>query len=388
MPGRCTRVAVAAAALVALPVACVQVATSPAAIAASTRPMQPRGLDAYVVDGTGAITPLFTPGLAENPVGVGSDPTSVAFTPNGNEAYVVDTGDNAVTPISIDGPVSTAGAEIRVGHDPIAIAITPNGRTALVADHNSPYGVTPINLLTNAPGHRIKVGMSPEEIAITPNGKYAYVTNVNSDSVSVIQFKATPTVVKTIGVGFAPEAVAVTPNGKYVLVGNNGSGTVTRIAVATNKAGKPVRVGRFPAAIAITPNSKYAYVTNNASGTVSQVLIARDRVVRTIKTGGFPDSVVVTPNGKYAFVASFTEQGDDWARDHTVTAITVSTGATHQIGVGKGPIALAATLDSSLVYVANYSSGTVSPIDVATATAGAAITLDGQKDPVFIAIRP
>jgi hypothetical protein len=38
--------------------------------------------------------------------------------------------------------------------------------------------------------------------------------------------------------------------------------------------------------------------------------------------------------------------------------------------------------------VANWSSDTVSPIDVATAAAGPALTLSGQHEPVYIAIRP
>ena len=229
------------------------------------------------------------------------------------------------------------------------IAITPNCKTAMVANHNSPYGVTPISLANHHPGSRIKVGMAPEEIAITPNGRYAYVTNTTSDTVSVLDFPAghAPHVIKTIRVGFSPEGISVTPNGKY------------------------------------------AFVANNGSGTVSEIQISRDRVIHTIRTRGFPEAVAVTPNSKYAFVSDFTEQGDNWAADHTVTAITVATGAVRrQITVGHGPIALGATLDGLIVYVANWSSNTVTPIDVATATTAPAIGLAGQKEPVYIAIRP
>ena len=354
---RRTAVISAATVLVAMPMAVFLAAAGPAALAAGRAgapaatpdgPAQARRLIAYVVNGTGTLTPVFGNGSTGPAITVGSDPIQAVFAPSGAAAYVA-TGDNAITPVTIDGAASTPGPQIHVGHDPVAIAITPNGKTALVANHNSPYGVTPISLANHHPGRRIKVGMAPEEIAITPNGRYAYVTNTTSDTVSVLDFPAghAPHVIKTIRVGFSPEGISVTPNGKY------------------------------------------AFVANNGSGTVSEIQISRDRVIHTIRTRGFPEAVAVTPNSKYAFVSDFTEQGDNWAADHTVTAITVATGAVRrQITVGHGPIALGATLDGLIVYVANWSSNTVTPIDVATATTAPAIGLAGQKEPVYIAIRP
>ena len=111
-------------------------------------------------------------------------------------------------------------------------------------------------------------------------------------------------------------------------------------------------------------------------------------MVKTIRTGGFPDDMVITPNGKFGYVASWDQQAIK-THLHSVTAIRLSTGAViRHITVGRDPIALAMAPDGAVVYSANWKSDTVSPVSVATNTAGPAIGLAGFHQPEFIAIRP
>jgi hypothetical protein len=49
---------------------------------------------------------------------------------------------------------------------------------------------------------------------------------------------------RTIEVGAQPLAAAIAPGGRTANVVSFGSGTVTPIATATNRPGKPIRVGR------------------------------------------------------------------------------------------------------------------------------------------------
>jgi YVTN family beta-propeller protein len=150
-----------------------------------------------------------TPGT---PILVGSHPSWIAITPDGNTAYVTNTDSNTVTPIAV--ATNTPGIPIVVGHAPVAVAITPNGKTAYVSNANNgsdPYdnAVVPIDLATNTPGNPIHTGTNPVRIAITPDGVTAYVANAVSNTVTPIDV-ATNTPGTPIPVGSLPLGIAIT----------------------------------------------------------------------------------------------------------------------------------------------------------------------------------
>jgi YVTN family beta-propeller protein len=112
-------------------------------------------------------------------------------------AYVANLGSNTVTPI--DTATGTTGSPTAVGTEPGSVAITPNGKTAYVVNQTSD-NVTPIDTLTNIAGTPISVGSFPQGIAIAPDGKMAYVTNGSSNTVTPINI-ATNTTQPWIPVG-------------------------------------------------------------------------------------------------------------------------------------------------------------------------------------------
>jgi len=330
-------------------------------------------------------TPLYGGG-ATGPAVIINGALEAAFTPDGSVAYV--TGDDNVTPVSVADTIS-AGDPVPLprshyGADEVAVAVTPDGKTALVVDNFAPYWVSFVSTATNTVIAKVKAGVDPIALAIAPDGRYAYVANVDSGTVTPISIAARRAL-RPIRVGYDPVDIAITPNGRYAYVVDNGSAAVTPIRLAGNRALRPIRVGRHPAAIAITPDGRHAYVTNNSSGTVSKISLATRRVTATIRTAACPDGIVITPDGKHAYVGSFDYEAIN-RHLHTVTAIGLASGHTSRIGVGRGPIALAYA--AGVVYVADYYSATVTPISVATATAGPPIGLAGQRYPEYIAIRP
>jgi hyaluronoglucosaminidase len=175
---------------------------------------------------------------------VGNSPVAIAITPNARTAYVANSGDATVTPIS--PPAGTPGAPIRVAKHPDAIAITADGRTAYVASDLAATGpgytpprpgkVTPIDLATGTAGKPIQVGLLLDAIAITTDGRAAYVAN------------------------------------KGLNVGGIGH-TVTPISLATGTPGPAIQVGNGPFAIAITTDGRTAYVVTNAHNTVTPIKI-------------------------------------------------------------------------------------------------------------------
>jgi YVTN family beta-propeller protein len=114
------------------------------------------------------------------------NPTEAALSPDGNFAFITDSGQNEVVPVDLNN--ESASTPIAVGSNPIGIAITPDGKRAYVTDFGS-NNVTPIDLSTNTAGEPIAVGSNPIGIAITPDGKRAYVTDFGQGTFVSIDLK-------------------------------------------------------------------------------------------------------------------------------------------------------------------------------------------------------
>ncbi|MGA3059065.1 MAG: YncE family protein [Candidatus Bathyarchaeia archaeon] len=200
-------------------------------------------------------------------------------------------------------------ATIPVGSNPKSVAVTPNGAYAYVTNCYARGSVSVISTATNTVTATVTVGRNPYGVAITPNGAYAYVTNCGNSSVSVIS-TATNAVTATITVGWYPYDVAITPDGAYgyVTLGPSSisSGSVAVINTATY-AVTATSVNN-PFGVAITPNGEYAFVTNpniTSSGTVS---------------------VISTPNALVAPTITATPVTTDQGRTISLTSSAVTTG--------------------------------------------------------------
>jgi YVTN family beta-propeller protein len=348
----------------------ITVGSNPYAVAVT-----PDGKTAYVTnEGSGTVTPITvatnTPG---SPITVGSDPEGVAVTPDGKTAYVANLGDGTVTPITV--ATNTAGSPITVGSNPYGVAVAPAPQTVYVTNSSSGT-VTPIAVATNTAGTAIGGFSGPHGVAVTPDGQTVYVVN-NAGSVQAVNVATGALEGAAINVGSAPQGIAITPDGQTAYVANGNSNTVTPITLASNPShdtvGTAIPVGSEPRAIAITPDGQTAYVTNQVSGTVTPITVATNSAGTPITVSGGAFAIAITPNGQTAYVAAGT----------SVTPITLASNPSDDtvgtaITVGSGANAVAITPDGKTAYVDNDSPGTVTPINVATNTAGTPITLGGS----------
>jgi YVTN family beta-propeller protein len=167
------------------------------------------------------------------------------------------------------------------------------------------------------------------------------------------------------------------------------NGYVTPIDTATNTAGAHIRVGSAPRNMVAAANGKtvYALVVGaepQSPGSLIPISTATDKKARPIKiVGGDPSADAITPNGKTIYVAN--------TFSNTVTPVTVATGtAGKPIKVGNDPEELAITPNGKTVYVVNLpvngTAGTVTPISTATNTPGRAIPVGAG--PAAIVITP
>src|SRR6266446_2353259 len=229
-------------------------------------------------------------------------PFGVAISPNGQFAYVTNTGAvcdlcpiNQPSSVSvIDTTTYSVVATIPVGQYPAGVAITPNGAFAYVANFNS-NSVSVIDTATNTVTATVPVGINPLSVAITPNGAFAYVTNYTSASVSVIS-TTTNTVVATVATGSPAWGVAVTPNGAFAYVTTPRSNSVSVINTATDTVVATIALGCGPESVAITPNGAFAYVGNSCDSTVSIINMTTNTVVATVAVGGQPQNIAITPD--------------------------------------------------------------------------------------------
>jgi virginiamycin B lyase len=187
--------------------------------------ISPDGTTAYVACPlSGTVVPINTStNTAGSPISAGEGPEGLAITPNGATLYVANFGAFAVvngqvmqisdgtTVTPIDTATGTAGTPITVDSEPSSVAITPDGTTAYVVNLAS-NNVTPIDIATSSAGSPITLNATltgtGNQIAITPDGATAYVVTRNNTLIPIDT--ANNTTETPISVGpFGPEPSAI-----------------------------------------------------------------------------------------------------------------------------------------------------------------------------------
>ncbi len=199
--------------------------------------------------------------------------------------------DGAATSTAIASPAATVNsvsvylspthlenqASIGVGTTPSAVVVSPDGQRLYVAN----TGSSTVSVINTATGQKIdanpsnifstdiSVGSSPGALALSPDGKRLYVANTGSGTVSVIntdtyaRIDANPSNIFStdITVGSSPSALAFGSDGR-LYVANRGSNTVSVINTATNtvvdtnpnvSGTQSISVGSSPSALVAGP---------------------------------------------------------------------------------------------------------------------------------------
>jgi 6-phosphogluconolactonase len=239
-------------------------------------------ISVYTVDvNTGALTPLA--GGTGNPFATGTTPVSLAITPNGQFLYVANSASNTVLAYSINGttgvltPLAGAtGNPFPSGAGPSDVSVSPNGQFAYVVNSGvnniSAYSINQVTgaltSLAGATGNPFPTGADPQSINLTANGMFAYVSNFASHTVSAYMVDtvtgAMTALAGTTGnpfpAGTGPRELAVSQDGTLLYAVNftsdnvtaftinTATGALTSLAAAT---GNPFAAGTQPRSIVI-----------------------------------------------------------------------------------------------------------------------------------------
>jgi YVTN family beta-propeller protein len=217
------------------------------------------------------------------------------------------------------------------GSNPSGLAFSPDGNTryvSLIADFVSPGAVLSIDLKTGVASAPIPMGADPERIALTSDGKRLYVNNLLDGTMAVVDTTSS-TVITTLRLGDLPFNPLLSPDGSVVYVGVMSANHIAVIDTQTNQITRTIPADS-PNGMTYSLDFQSLFVSNALSGTVQQVSLTTNMVLKTAEVGGVPGNMAVLPDGKLAYMV----------RPDGATVEVIDTGTleiVHTIAVEDGP---------------------------------------------------
>ena len=288
---------------------------------------------------TGLLTALSTSTVTDPDL---NSPIAIAVNPAGTFAYVVNYFSSTVSMFSVNASTGklTALSPASVSTDPsggaanansTSIAITPAGSFAYVINHYtnnvSMFSInTSTGLLSSLSTPSVPSGNSPRWISINPAGTFAYVTNYVDNTLTIYSIgnEGILTAVNTISAFSGPTQIAIHPSGNYAYVTNSTANSISILNLQNNTVIGTVLTGNGPSQIAINSTGTNAYVVNSNSNTVSMYSFGSDGSLiplstATIATGATPVSIGINPSGAYAYVSN---SGDNTVSMYSINSST------------------------------------------------------------------
>lgn len=243
----------------------------------------------------------------------GSAPVSIAFTPDGEYAYVANYFGGSAS--IIDTATNTVVDTVSVAGNPYDVTISHDGRYALF----SCYGDNKIRMMSTATNEIVRTYRLKHsgvwQARFTPNDKRIYA--VANDQGSVIVLDATKKkVITKISLRGDPWWLDISPDGKKIIVADyrEGNSSVSVISAKKNKVISRIAVGSSIYGVTFTPDGDHAYATNPDTGEVSVIDMSTLSVVDTFTaSGASPLIATFHPAGtlgyigdRYGMITSFT----------------------------------------------------------------------------------
>lgn len=300
----------------------------------------------------------------------GQSPISIAFSPNGKTAYVLEEYLATVWVVAVDMTTHEVISSVRVNHRPFAIALSPDGNTGYLADAGE---VTAVSLPQVSVLTRVFVeGNQCTDVKVSPDGSTVYAACVNMPSqtpgknfFNVIDARANKLIAafQTSGNG-SNSRLVVSHDGTraYMTVAGPSLNGYVVVDLATNRLLNTVSLPSESFGLALDPSGAVLY--SSGLGVVYAVNPATGRVLQSINVssghaGLIAIGLAVTPDGKRLYVAN--------QDDATVAVIDLACGCViKNIPVGAGPMPVAISPDGKTTLVGNVVSSLIYIVDTAT----------------------
>jgi len=249
----------------------------------------------FAVTGTDNVAEINTDDLdpsdynpPETIVPVGYMPDALAVTPGGSEVWVVDSGPQTSTSrlwgiTIIDTSTDKVVGNLNLNGDPTDVAFSPDGQDAYVTTSNGlyVYQVSNTRQVAFVPG----LG-SPESVAVAPDGSVVYVTETSDAQLATIS-TSTYRVVHATHVGQEPWQAVVSSDGSTVYVANPDSDSVSVVDATTGAVESTYAVPGVPDTLGLTPDGTQLWVAGVDSGIMNVIDTATGQLVGTTNLGGY-----------------------------------------------------------------------------------------------------
>jgi YVTN family beta-propeller protein len=343
---------------------------------------------------------------------VGIQPTGIAANPKRNEIYAVNAGTSTTSgSVSvIDAVANRVVATISVHKLPYFIEVAPDGQRAYVANSGS-NSISVIDLDRRREIGTAGTGEQPGLVRISPDQRTLVVTNRGSGSVSI--FSATPDATGPAltpqlarsplphlraafpGCPGATDAVILPDSSKAFIACSSGHQVMAiSLAAAPDSSAAAqnpslladhllalLDVGQTPVQLALKPDGGQIFVCNFGSNSFSEIDTQTNEVGGTHPIGSQPVRGIVGGDNGTLWIANFgTDSINYWSIDDGQLGGSVHT--------GHAPDFLAFSADEHLLLAADAHSGDVSVIRTAGNPLPALFTiLPAGSNPNGIAIK-
>jgi|GEM_PF-564076 6-phosphogluconolactonase (cycloisomerase 2 family) len=316
-------------------------------------------------------------------------------TASAEQLYVANSGSNLVSGFTIGiggalSPIACSQEDCETGTEPVTVAVSPNGKFLFVANRGASTVET---FAIGADGTLSEVGCAkhcttaadPAGMATTPDGRFVYVANEGKNTIAAYSVATSGALTKVACATASsceteaePFGLAVSPSGQFLYATNVGANTVSVFSIGTGGVLSPVscsscQTESHPSGLAVSPNGQFLYVANRGSNTVSIFSLGTSGVPSPVscleeacKTEAEPDGVAVSANGEYLYTSD--------VGSHSISPFSIGANgalsplkcAALSCETGSEPVGVAVSPDSQLLYTANVGSNTISPFSIGT----------------------
>lgn len=310
--------------------------------------------------------------------GVSSNPTNIAFTPNGQFMFAADPTNNHILMWSVN---STTGVLTPVVGSPIAAApaatasgvfISPDGShlfvTNSIAANVYVYYINYVNgTITPVGGSPFATSAAASSVSFSPDGSKVFCTALANNNVTVFTINngtgaLTPVVGSPFNVGGVSSSSVVSPDGAHLYVALQTAGEVAAFNISssgslTAVAGSPYVVGATARTVAVSPDGKFVFIT--CYGTSRLYVFARDAVTGALTnapsspfvTGAGPWGVAVSPDNSHVWVSNaLSNSVSAFALNSSTGFLTPEAGSPY--ATTSQPEGIAVSPNSLVVYTA------------------------------------
>jgi YVTN family beta-propeller protein len=325
--------------------------TSGAVVGADTAPGQPGVVSFYnPATGSGA------------PIDVGANPVQFAFySKDGTTVWVTEQGTNSQPGILIPLNVAThaAGTAIKLGVAPSAYALTPDGTTAVFTNQASGT-LSIVDLAARAVVATVALGATPTGIDIDATGATAWVACALAHTLLPVNLQ-THQVGAAVALNNAPGDLALprSPGVAWVLYPSS-NGSVNFLDGSTGPVGRSIPVGNEPDLL-IGTGSETSWVANSVTGTVERIDVSGQSAGRPVPVPPAPVDLKLTPDGNSLLVLSY---GDGHHAGALTEVNTQTSTASTPLVLGPAPGNLTLSTAGDLAFIADYQTNSIMVVDV------------------------